>query len=85
MGAYLKAHLDLLGGDRHLGGGVDEIAEDVSALGCFVAVADAVTEDPLEAAGQLSELQVAVNLHRHGRRERVHMEECRCRRRCYFR
>ena len=44
-------------------------------LGPFVAVADALAQHAIQAAGHQRQLQIAVDLHRHGRRQRVHVEE----------
>ena len=61
--------------DRHLGRGVDEIAEQVAGLGRLVAVADALPQEAIEAAGHQRQLQVAVDLHGHRRGQGVHVEE----------
>ena len=50
MCSFLKANLDFLFGDRHLSGGVDQIAKQVSALGGFVAVANAASQQAIETA-----------------------------------
>ena len=62
-------------GDRDVRRGVDEVAEQVPGLGGLVTVADADRQQAVEAAGHQRQLQVAVDLHRHRRGQRVHVEE----------
>jgi len=75
VGALLELNVHLGVADGDLGRGVDEVAEQVGGLGVFVAIADARTEEPIKAGSHQRELQVAVDLHRHGRGQRIHMEE----------
>jgi hypothetical protein len=47
----------------------------MAGLGNFITVADADRQETVEAAGHQGELQVAVDLHCHGRRQGIHVEE----------
>ena len=49
------------------GRGLDKVAEDVSRLGGFVAMADTFAEQTVEAAGHQGQLEVQVHLHGNGR------------------
>ena len=49
MGAFLKMHGNVALIDEDMGGGVDEVAEDVLEFGGGVAVADSFPEEPIEA------------------------------------
>ena len=75
MGAFLKTHGDVALIDEDIGGGVDEVAEDVLKFGGGVAVADSFPEEPIEAAGHHGQLQIATDLHGNGRGQCVHVEE----------
>ena len=44
-------------------------------LGALVAPTDASGEQPVEAAGHQSQLQVAVDFHRYGRGQGIHVKE----------
>ena len=52
MRSFLKADLDFLLRDGHLGGGVYQIAKEVSALGGLVAVGDTSPQEVIEAANE---------------------------------
>ena len=75
VGSFLKAHRDLVGGDIHGGGCVNEVAEERLRLGALVTLPDLLAEETVEAAGHEGELEVAVHFHGDGGGQRVHMEE----------
>ena len=59
----------------HPGTRIDEILEQMTRLRHLVAVADAPAKMTIQAAGHQRQLKVAVDLQRHGTRQRVHVEE----------
>ena len=75
VGALLEPYHDFALRDRDFCRGVDEVAEQMAGLGGLVAVADADGQQAVQAARHQRQLQVAVDLHRHRRGERVHVEE----------
>ena len=75
MGTLLIPHDDLRLGERHLGRGIHEVLEQMSRLGMFVAPADPPGQQAVQAAGHQGQLQVAIDLHRHRRAQRVHVKE----------
>src|ERR1700683_3178881 len=58
VGSLLKPHLDLFRFDGHDCRGLHEVAEDVARLGALVAVAEALAQHAVQAAGDQRELQV---------------------------
>ena len=56
-------------------GGIDEILEQVTRFRDLVAVAQALAKMTVQAAGHQRQLDVAVDLQRHGAGQRVHVEE----------
>ena len=75
MCSFLKANLDFLIRDCHLGCGVYKIAKEVSAFGGLVAVTDTSPQEVIKATGHQGQLQIAVHLHGDRRRESIHVEE----------
>jgi hypothetical protein len=75
MRPLLKAHHNIRFGDRHLSRGVDEVLKQVPRLGVFVTLADAASQQSIKAAGHQRQLQVTVDLHRHGRAQSIHVKE----------
>ncbi len=75
MSTLLIAHHDLRLGDLHLGGGIHEILKQMPRLGVLVALADATGQQAVQTAGHQRQLEVAVDLHRDGRTQRVHGKE----------
>ena len=75
MGTLLIPHHDVRLGHLHLGRGIHEVLEQMPRLGLFVAPADAAGQQAVQAAGHQRQLQVAVDLHRHGRAQGVHVKE----------
>src|SRR5208337_5175443 len=71
VGTLLEPHYDLFVRDLHTGRGVDEVAEQMPRLSDLVAVAEAACQESVEAAGHQGQLQVAVDLHRYRRAQRV--------------
>ena len=61
--------------DRHHGGRIPEVAEEMARLGLLIATADPPGQQAVQAAGHQGQLQVAIDLHRYRRGERVHVEE----------
>ncbi len=47
----------------------------MARLGRLVPVADPAAEQSIQAAGHQRQLKVTVDLHGHGRRQRIHVEE----------
>src|SRR5437764_15056063 len=62
VSALLELHHDLRLGDRDLGRGIDEVAEQVAGLGDLVSVADADAQQAIEAAGHQRQLPDKVEL-----------------------
>jgi hypothetical protein len=52
VGTLLEPHDDLPLGDRDLGRGVDEVAEEMAGLGNLVTIPDANAQQSIEAARQ---------------------------------
>ena len=75
VGPSPEADDDLGGSDVDAGAGVYELAENRAGLGDLEAVADALGEQTVEGAGHHGELDVEIDLHGHGGRQRVHVEE----------
>src|SRR5271157_1804452 len=75
MSTLLIAHHDLRLSDLHLGRGIHEVLKQMPRLGVLVALADAIGQQAVQATGHQRQLQVAVDLHRHGRAQRVHVKE----------
>src|SRR5271157_1180585 len=75
MSTLLIGHHDLRLGDLHLGGGIHEILKQMPRLGVLVALADATGQQAVQAAGHQRQLEVAVDIHRDGRAQRVHVKE----------
>ena len=75
MGAAAQPHLDAVLADAHGGRGAHEALEQLAGARLLVAVADAAGQQAVQRAGHDGELQVGVDLQRHGRGERVHVEE----------
>ena len=73
--SLLEPHHDLALTDRHAGRGVDEVAEQVAGLRRLVTVADPHGQKAVETARHQRQLQVAVDLQRDCRGERIHVEE----------
>src|SRR5208282_279249 len=71
--ASLESHLDSPLVDRDRRGSVDEVAEQMAGLRDLVAVANLRAQESVQAAGHQRQLQVAVDLHRHGRAQGVHV------------
>ena len=75
MCALLEVDGDITFVDLDGGGSVDEVSEEVPGFCGFVAAADPRRQKTVEAAGHEGELKIAVEFHRNGRRQRVHVEE----------
>jgi hypothetical protein len=58
-----------------LGRGVHEVPEKMTRPGVLVTVADTCAQQSIEVASHEGQLQITVDFHRHGRRERIHMKE----------
>jgi hypothetical protein len=67
MGTLLIPHDHGRFGQRHLGRGIHEVLKQVPRLSTFVTPADANSQQTVQAAGHQGQLEVAVNLDRHGR------------------
>ena len=75
MSTLLIAHHDLRLGDPHVGSRIHEISKQMPGLGVLVALANATCQQAVQATGHQRQLQVAVDFHRHGRAQCVHVKE----------
>ena len=75
VGALLKPDFDVRIADGDSGGGVDEVAKEMSGTGALITISNTVGKDPVEAAGHQGQLEIAIDLHGDGGGERVHVEE----------
>jgi hypothetical protein len=62
VGAFFKTQGDVVLTDDDVGGGVDEVKEDVLESGGGVTIADPFPKEPIVAVGHHGELQIATNL-----------------------
>ena len=70
----MESHLHFALGDGHVGGHVDEVAEDLPGLTLGVS-AHALGESTIQPAGNDEQRHVEVDLHRDGRRQGVDVKE----------
>src|SRR3954470_19066947 len=73
VGSLLELHHDFTLTDRHARRGVNEVAEQVAQLGRLVTLAYPQGQKPVETARHQRQLQVAVDLQRDRRGQRVHV------------
>jgi len=67
MGSFLVPGRDIQKANRDRRCGIDQVPEDMSGPGPLVAAADLGSEQTVQAAGHQGQLQVQIDLHRHGR------------------
>ncbi len=75
VGASPESHLHHFGADPHGRRGTHEAVEQLLCLDPFVLVADSSSQQAVQCGRHHGELQVGIDLQRHRRRERVHVEE----------
>ena len=74
VGAAVEVHVHLALGDAHVGGGIDEVAEDVARLRLSVA-AHAPREQAVESARDHQERHIEIHFEADRRGQRIHVEE----------
>src|SRR5262249_49176643 len=75
MRALIKPDLDFTIGESHQCQRINKVAEDVARFGRVITFADLLPQEPAQTAAHQRQLQIAGDLQRHTRGERINMKE----------
>src|SRR3990172_10223205 len=75
MSTLLELNHDLRLQNADLGGGLNKIPKKVARGGTLVSIANLRSQESIEATGHQSQLQITIDLHRHSRRQSIHVKE----------